>query len=1252
MDVEPESKKRRRISTRIKAKEEIIPMFEKISSKENNHEQKEGNNEDLSSREGSGPLHLRFDDGTTKILCKSGSFRMKECRKAESYVTAPTYSNSVSSSLSQSGNSSALKTKDEEPFENEGESVSEILMKKFGKPSPLKKYTIINQRKKRTIPKRQAQKKTVIATATTSPEIPLQKETNSHESVATNHKIIPSRRDTRITRKSKSDTTSNTEKEHPTSKFNALIDEKSWADKTALSQGAQCNAIQVTMIDLLRSIRRKCDPRGFFSAPVDPIEDECPDYFDIIDKESEAMDLGTIEVFVRHGKLRDMKEFESYINRIYKCAIKYNSDSDHFVNQKAKEFYHLSKPLMEQTRLRIIKMNGRRKSSLTGNEAHLPNQSRERISSYKEIRSDSEKQNIVKTENVVVNEDMSFTSLSSKADSEFELLGSSSKQQIRRNLENNGRRSLRTRNKDSQRKKSGSKSNDKRQTRKQINRTHYKDETSDSEMSDVSNLEDADIPYSLKDLSESETKEVSDRKDWLSLCPKLVMVCNEAARRATLRSNPAADRFDKPLSETYIKERLQLGFPLRGHTIWTKQKDKRSPIGLQGFVVTTNFITWKQTLRFCMDSPAAGLTPIDKDIHIWDDGSITQSMKEVPRFGEVSDKGIVFSRVAEIALLGGLGCGSSLLRKALQDLQETGEYDFVLLQATKNAIPFYQRHGFVRIGAVARFNDEMVMPEIAYRHWSEISDGEVVEASYMMARHLPMRVDAQSDKIEAKIIENSKEKKSTKLHEEISSSLLSAKKLLLEAINLKMSLSQGGRPTFYELLSLAREFGKSADDTDLVHIIDRATKQSVGYTIQHSKSILRSGLNFPSERCSLHKIELRDIKVNVNVSEETKHVNGVFLKAVVPSYVFTNKISREKVSREFVVRISCNNKEHDPEREPLYAIIPVLEKTNRDEAKESTAIAFHSIRKIAALVINGGREETWDDLAAPNDSIMLQTEPIGMTPIWMNATIERKCLKSEVPNGSDYKNTFFVKLSDGGTIQETLDRSGKNFERGVGRKWCSTIEWSAFSSLPVFVLDMFLLDASVKYIDINGRHVEGVVSERIGGGLNLTPKWRVMFQNIKRKTRSSLAKMSTDELYKDLDAGTLRDFVIVDDEQIEEAMVTLAAMGTVPDNPENLLSTFSWKGTTPNKDVSEFDSVSNIKDDTIKKISKDSGRNGTMERKDEIDQWVLQRMEDQMLGKFHSESLESDVVTKKSDTLRSRKHIDRLRRKRNIEMKS
>lgn len=78
---------------------------------------------------------------------------------------------------------------------------------------------------------------------------------------------------------------------------------------------------------------------------------------------------------------------------------------------------------------------------------------------------------------------------------------------------------------------------------------------------------------------------------------------------------------------------------------------------------------------------------------------------------------MVWPRIAELSLAGGLGCGEFLVALALEDLVENPKYDFVVLQATPSSLTFYERFGFVRVGAVCKYatNPNSI---VGYRHWT------------------------------------------------------------------------------------------------------------------------------------------------------------------------------------------------------------------------------------------------------------------------------------------------------------------------------------------------------------------------------------------------------------------------------------------------------------------------------------------------------------------------------------------------------
>jgi hypothetical protein len=89
----------------------------------------------------------------------------------------------------------------------------------------------------------------------------------------------------------------------------------------------------------------------------------------------------------------------------------------------------------------------------------------------------------------------------------------------------------------------------------------------------------------------------------------------------------------------------------------------KSDLGwLQGFCLWTNFTTWTHFVEWDSTHPQYGLQA-HTDPNLADlDGSLAQQLQAQPRTGDPSNSGIVFSNVAEIALLGALGSGEYLLR--------------------------------------------------------------------------------------------------------------------------------------------------------------------------------------------------------------------------------------------------------------------------------------------------------------------------------------------------------------------------------------------------------------------------------------------------------------------------------------------------------------------------------------------------------------------------------------------------------------
>lgn len=184
---------------------------------------------------------------------------------------------------------------------------------------------------------------------------------------------------------------------------------------------------------------------------------------------------------------------------------------------------------------------------------------------------------------------------------------------------------------------------------------------------------------------------VTDRDVWKAQLTELLLLCNEAAWRSAKRHSalalglppPAAPAEAKPLVLEYILDRIDTDDPLCGYQLRTRAEG-----WLQGFVTFTAFTTWQPYFRWDSLDPRAGITLDDLDVHVVDeDGSLSRALDECGRFGDPDGCGVIWPRVAEITLLGGLGCGAHLLQLALDHLASLGTYDFVVLQASARSLP-------------------------------------------------------------------------------------------------------------------------------------------------------------------------------------------------------------------------------------------------------------------------------------------------------------------------------------------------------------------------------------------------------------------------------------------------------------------------------------------------------------------------------------------------------------------------------------
>ena len=926
---------------------------------------------------------------------------------------------------------------------------------------------------------------------------------------------------------------------------------------------------QTILLDLQRKVLQRSDRYGFFSRPVDPERDECPDYYEIVDPKDE-MCFDVIGQMIRSGKLNSVDQYVKFVNRIIKCAITYNSDEDNFVRKQAEMIEQRAEGAIqfardrwvekeEREKKRILKMKMKaerlRAKQITANARERKSRSRS--------RSDSASSNYC--EDDIYSDDDEYESIASSAHSIGSNYAEPRRALSRRSSSRraSSRRASPTRSSSrsssSRLKKTdgnGATSRSRRLTKSQV--VYIDDDNSIGSLSDSDRLpqkdkEDGDddenlesgpikgseIPFCKQMLAGSIMSPCNTREEWLELCPKLATVCNEAARRSTLRRNNNAKRYEKPLSEVYMRERIEYDDPLEGFVVRTKAE----PHHVQGFIIATRFTTWRKTFRWATDNPAALITPTDHRMHLTDrDCELTKELQQAVREGPDSAQGYKYPRICEISQLGGLGCGGPLLSRSLSELRQSQKYDYVVLQSTKIAIPFYEKHGFMRVGAVTRFNDVEGLPEVAYRHWSEIVNGEAVEASYMMARRLKTtRGDSVTNVARNKNQQVSEDERK----QEICEALKSAYTLLSDALTIRIG-SVAYTNSFREVLSAAREYAISADDYHLVKVIDKAQSEFTGSHFGKSKRILRSELRHG--RSSVHddfindeqdeeeqmSIEAKDIlPIAVEKSFEVADVGvrivmnndeGDFVDpmgALLP----TDFLSRDDFFR---VKVVVNGEQIGTESDEK----PTLARLDRDHKSPNNLIEAGdlAVENLKSFLCKRSKSDIRVDHCGVGDEIMIRIDAFDGSPLWVNATVKRRCKMRSAPYYSG-SNGFSVEWED----LEVLKREPRVLDirnRGVGKAWCTAMDWASFSVLPVKILDSLLIGSKVRYPDLDGQTVDGMVTKRIGGGLENEVRFKVDIGRRSVKGRS----YGGQEVYRHefLCAGAIREAIHITDANILE----------------------------------------------------------------------------------------------------------------------
>lgn len=171
------------------------------------------------------------------------------------------------------------------------------------------------------------------------------------------------------------------------------------------------------------------------------------------------------------------------------------------------------------------------------------------------------------------------------------------------------------------------------------------------------------VPKAERDLKGSSVYAISDREHFHESMAEMLLLCKEAMRR---RPGSAKMGGSKPLSLEYLADRLDIDDPSFGYLVRTHEhygrRDKNWKKGmLQGFVTCTTFTNWQRSFRW--DSENVAAYECDTAHHrdparVRDeDGSLARGLQASVRCGDINMEGIVWPHVAEISLLGALGCG-------------------------------------------------------------------------------------------------------------------------------------------------------------------------------------------------------------------------------------------------------------------------------------------------------------------------------------------------------------------------------------------------------------------------------------------------------------------------------------------------------------------------------------------------------------------------------------------------------------------
>ena len=178
--------------------------------------------------------------------------------------------------------------------------------------------------------------------------------------------------------------------------------------------------------------------------------------------------------------------------------------------------------------------------------------------------------------------------------------------------------------------------------------------SNNSSSSDVVVTNSAAKPLSLEYLA--------DRMDVDDPCfGFLVRTKQEPGTTKNADSKAEGFQQDEPMKEVAVDSMVQS--PTTTNTTASNSHWKEGM--LQGFITVTTFTNWQATFQWDSlhpDAFEADPAALKKQMRLqarqWDvDGSLARELQSTVHSGDVWNEGIVWPRIAEISLLGGLGCG-------------------------------------------------------------------------------------------------------------------------------------------------------------------------------------------------------------------------------------------------------------------------------------------------------------------------------------------------------------------------------------------------------------------------------------------------------------------------------------------------------------------------------------------------------------------------------------------------------------------